>query len=122
MGYKPICENREAKKISCQLVINPDKDIVAVIHTFVTLTGFRVDLYERGILSFQNRVVSEDMITALGATNDIKGATIDGIKLYRRGVTVDKEDETRIRQHETKYYLPGLDRLKALNYKIVKVL
>lgn len=122
MGYKPICENREARKLSCYLVLSPEKDLVAIIHAFITSTGFRVDLYERGILSFQNRVVTTDFATVLGATNDISGAIIDGIKIYRRGVKVDKEDETKIRPHESKYYLPGLDRLKALKYDIVKAL
>lgn len=122
MGYKPISENREAKKVSCYLVTNKENDIIAIIHTFVTLTGYRVDVYERGILSYQNRVVSEDMTTVLGHTNEIKGATIDGVPIYRRGVRVGNDDLTKIRPYEDKYYLPGLDRLKALKYNIIKVL
>jgi hypothetical protein len=122
MGFKPITENREAKRMSCHVVLNKDREIVAIIHGFITRTGYRVDVYERGILSYQNRVVSEDPIVALGATKDVKGAEIDGIKLYRRGVRVQRGDATVMRPLEDKYYLPGFDRLKVRGYEIIKVL
>jgi hypothetical protein len=59
---------------------------------------------------------------ALGATKEIIGAEIDGIRLYRRGVKINKEDKTVMRPFESRYYLPGFDRLKMMGYNVVKVL
>lgn len=122
MGYKPITENREARSLSCHLVINKGKDIIAIIHGFITRTGYRVDVYERDVLSFQARVTSEDIIVALGSTRDAKGAIIDGIHLYRKGVKIDKNDPSIVRPYEKRYYLPGFDRLKIMGYNVIKVL
>lgn len=121
-GYKPITENREARSLSCHIVFNKEKELIVVIHGFITRTGYRVDVYERDVLSFQARVVSEDPVVALGSTKEIMGAEIDGIRLYRRGVRINKDDETVMRPFESRYYLPGFDRLKIMGYNVIKVL
>lgn len=121
-GYKPITENREGRKLSCHIIQNKEKDIICIIHGFITETGYRIDLYDRGILSFQARVVSENITVALGGTKEIKGAEIDGIRLYREGVKVSRGDASIIRPLEDKYYLPGFDRLKVMGYNVIKVL
>lgn len=121
-GYKPITENREGRKLSCHVIQNKEKDIICIIHGFITATGYRVDLYDRGILSFQTRVCSEDIIVAIGSTKDVKGAEIDGIRLYREGVKVTSGDTSAVRPMEDKYYLPGFDRLRVMGYNVIKVL
>jgi len=121
-GYKPISENREARSLSCHIVLNKEKDIVAIVHGFVTRTGYRVDVYDPNALSFQARVASEDPVVALGAAKGSKGAEIDGIRLYRKGVKIDRNDKTVMRPYEARYYLPGFDRLKMMGYNVVKVL
>lgn len=120
---KPITETKAGKIVMAYLIYRPDGTLVAKIHAHLSQMCFQVDVYGAdNEITFQNRVKSANLATVIGATGDGKGAIIDGVQLYRNVVRIRKDDKTIIRGMETEYYLPGLDRLKAMGYKAMKVI
>jgi hypothetical protein len=105
------------------LIYRPDGKLVAKIHAHLSAHCFQCDVYgEDNEVIFQNRVKSADLTTVIGATGEESGAIIHGIQLYRNVVKIRKDDPTLIRAKETEYYLPGLDRLRAMGYNVMKVI
>lgn len=120
---KLITQTAAGKIIMAYLIYRPDGKLVAKIHAHLSVHCFQCDVYGAdNEVIFQNRVKSADLTTVIGATGDESGAIIDGIQLYRNVVKIRKDDPTLIRAKETEYYLPGLDRLRAMGYNVMKVI
>jgi len=120
---KPITETKAGKIVMAYLISRPDGTLVAKIHAHLSSQCFQVDVYGPGNeILFQNRVKSPDLATVIGSTGEEPGAVIDGVELYRNVVRIRHDDASIIRGLEDKYYLPGLDRLKAMGYKVMKVI
>lgn len=119
----PITETRAGKIITAYLIYRPDSTLVAKIIAHLSSHCFQVDVYgSASEIIFQNRVKSASLSTVIGATGEVLGAVIDGVKLYRNVVRIRRDDPSLIRERETEYYLPGLDRLKAMGYNVMKVI
>lgn len=120
---RTISQSRTGKIISAYIILNRDGKMIANIHTHFITDCLQVDIYDQdSILCYQNRVKSPDLSTAIGYGECTSGAVIDGVKLYQNGVGIDPKDKSLIKTKELTHYLPGLDRLKAMGYNVIKVI
>jgi len=120
---RPIRSYKYLPEINAYVIQRKDDQIIGWIQTLFH-NWFYLDYYDiDGHIIYQGRVRSKNITIAVGSNGiDAKGCIIDGIKLYRENIDVNLQDPSLIFPHEKKHYLPGLARLKALGYKVTKIL
>lgn len=128
--YHLIQHTKPAKQVGAYIILSGNGRHIATIHLFYSrVEKLRMDVYEKDILVHQYEGVAEEapFFSYFGKREDypfsraLHGLKLDGVTLFMEGTGITQE-EPGIAGKENKSYLPGLDRMKALGYQVIKAI
>jgi hypothetical protein len=119
--YQLITQTVQGKSVASYVIMNRSGKHVATFQVAHLMRSgsprMRIDVFENGSLSFQVSTVSEQY----PYSRALSGFKLADVALYGSGVTIGRDNEA-LKPYETVTYIPGLDRLKAAGYQIIKAI
>lgn len=118
--HKLIGQSSITANVSAYVILTPDPDRyhVATIHIlYPRRGGMRLDVFQKERLIHQYTGNCEDY----PFSRALNGVELADIRLFDEEVRIISA-VTAISRWEPKTYLPGLDRLKALGYHVIKAI
>lgn len=116
--HKLVRDTRPAKALSAYLVLHPNGRHIGTLHLYYSnRDSMRLDLFENGLLTYQYQGDKEDY----PFSSALSGVILAEIRLFAAGTRISTDGKP-IKDFESNFYRPGLDRLKALGYQVVKAI
>lgn len=123
--YKLISQTNAGKQVSAYVILHPSGKHVGTVHIYYGLNNtMRVDVFSGPTLAdqYQGPIVHhfEGNAEKYPFSTALSGIILADVRLYEVETKLGKDKP--VSSFEKGFYLPGLDRLKAAGYNVIKAI
>ena len=124
--YKLVSQTNAGKQVSAYIILHPSGKHIATIHIYYSrVDGMWIDIFDGATLldQYQGKLIHhyEGPAENYPFPGALSGIILADVRLYESNQRITQEEKT-VSGFERDYYLPGLDRLKAAGYNVIKAI
>lgn len=123
--YKLISQTNAGKQVSAYIILHPSGKHVGTVHIYYGLNNtMRIDVFSGPTLAdqYQGPIVHhfEGNAEIYPFSTALSGIILADVRLYEAETKLGQDKP--VSDFEKGFYLPGLDRLKAAGYNVIKAI